>query len=149
MMGGEVSEADSALFRAAVANIRPRGGGFDEVQSRIGKVRGRRKLGGGVQKTLLRKLKRGEIRPADKLDLHGHTATEAAAMLADFIGEAAAADERCVLVIHGKGLRSEVPGGVLKDFTADWLKRAPEVLAFAPARPKDGGTGAVYVLLRG
>jgi DNA-nicking Smr family endonuclease len=36
---------------------------------------------------------------------------------------------------------------VLKHVVSHWLQRMDDVLAFASARPVDGGTGAVYVLL--
>ena len=52
---------------------------------------------------------------------------------------------RCVLVITGKG------SGVLNGHVPNWLKQqpmSPHVLALAEARPKDGGSGAFYVLLR-
>ena len=55
---------------------------------------------------------------------------------------------RCVRVIHGKGLRSGPAGPVLKHAVSDWLARIDSVAAFATARPEDGGTGALYVLLK-
>jgi DNA-nicking Smr family endonuclease len=36
---------------------------------------------------------------------------------------------------------------VIKHVVDLWLRRIDEVVAFASARPADGGTGAVYVLL--
>jgi DNA-nicking Smr family endonuclease len=36
---------------------------------------------------------------------------------------------------------------VLKHVVNHWLRRMDDVVAFATARPVDGGTGAVYVLL--
>jgi DNA-nicking Smr family endonuclease len=53
-----------------------------------------------------------------------------------------------VRIVHGKGLRSSQKGPVLKNKVAGWLQQRDEVLAYASARPADGGTGAVYVLLR-
>jgi DNA-nicking Smr family endonuclease len=37
---------------------------------------------------------------------------------------------------------------VLKQKVNDWLRQKNEVLAFCSARPNDGGSGAVYVLLK-
>jgi len=50
--------------------------------------------------------------------------------------------------VHGKGRRSRQPGPVLKGLVDHWLRQRDDVLAFCSARPADGGTGAVYVLLR-
>jgi DNA-nicking Smr family endonuclease len=54
---------------------------------------------------------------------------------------------RCVRVVHGKGLRSGPGGPVLKPIVHRWLRKVENVAAFAAARPADGGSGAVYVLL--
>jgi DNA-nicking Smr family endonuclease len=54
----------------------------------------------------------------------------------------------CVRMIHGKGNRSRHKGPVLKHKVNHWLRQRQEVLAFCSARPMDGGTGAIYVLLR-
>ncbi len=51
-------------------------------------------------------------------------------------------------IIHGKGYRSGARGPLLKIAVNLWLRRHPDVMAFTSARPIDGGTGAVYVLLR-
>jgi DNA-nicking Smr family endonuclease len=58
---------------------------------------------------------------------------------------------RCVLVVHGRGLNSENKICVLKENLPVWLSTGSlkrVVLAFCTARPYDGGTGAVYVMLR-
>ena len=52
-------------------------------------------------------------------------------------------------IVHGKGLRSRQGQPVLKVKVNHWLRQREEVLAFCSARPVDGGTGAVYVLLKG
>jgi DNA-nicking Smr family endonuclease len=54
----------------------------------------------------------------------------------------------CVRIVHGKGLRSGPNGPVLKQRVDQWLRRFEAVLAFVSARQADGGTGAVYVLLK-
>jgi DNA-nicking Smr family endonuclease len=56
-----------------------------------------------------------------------------------------------VLIVHGRGLGSKDNVPVLKEKLTAWLTRGAigrHVLAFTSARPWDGGTGAVYVLLR-
>lgn len=103
----------------------------------------------GIQHTLVRKLRRGLIPAAAELDLHGLTARAAGDEIRDFLQEARSRGLRCVRIIHGKGKRSGHRGPVLKEKTASVLRKRDEVLAFASAgRPVDGGTGAVFVLLR-
>jgi DNA-nicking Smr family endonuclease len=82
-----------------------------------------------------------------ELDLHGLTVVEAKAVLRRFLIRALEEQVRCVRIIHGKGLRSGHRGPVLKSTVAAVLRRTGAVLAFVSARPVDGGTGAVYVLL--
>ncbi len=50
--------------------------------------------------------------------------------------------------MHGKGHGSLHKLPVLKTKVQGWLRQRDEVLAFCSARPVDGGTGAVYVLLK-
>jgi DNA-nicking Smr family endonuclease len=100
-----------------------------------------------VSIAMFRRLKRGEISLRDEIDLHGFTALEARAALYDFLAEASLAGVRCVKVIHGKGRRSGHQGPVLKRKLGRWLQLRKDVLAYCSARPVDGGTGAVYVLL--
>lgn len=102
----------------------------------------------GVQKSVMRRLRAGRYSVGAVLDLHGLTAEAARELVRDFLSDAAENDLRCVRIIHGKGLRSGNRGPVIKRYLAAWLRRHSLVLAFASARPCDGGTGAVYVLLR-
>jgi DNA-nicking Smr family endonuclease len=102
----------------------------------------------GVREDVLRKLKRGQFAIEAEIDLHGlgrHAAHEA---LRQFLRDCVLRGLRCVRVIHGKGLRSGPGGPVLKHVVNHWLRKIENVAAFASARPVDGGTGAVYVLLR-
>ena len=102
----------------------------------------------GLQRRVLRQLKRGEIPWQSDLDLHGMRTHEAESMLDDFLNHALERGEKCILIIHGKGYHSENKKGVLKPFTLSWLKQMNQVNAFCSATPRDGGTGAVYVLLK-
>lgn len=102
----------------------------------------------GVQQRVMRKLKRGEYPVQAELDLHGMTADMAGNTLREFLAAAVARGLRCVRIIHGKGMRSGERGPVLKIRTAAVLAGRPDVLAWHSARPADGGTGAVIVLLR-
>ena len=102
----------------------------------------------GLQKKVIKHLRRGDYGIKDTLDLHGYTIVQARIQLSNFLTRATHARYPAVLIIHGKGLHGDTPGGTLKRFTIDWLKRQATVKAFCAAQPKDGGTGAVYVLLR-
>jgi len=55
---------------------------------------------------------------------------------------------KCVRIIHGKGLSSKNNEPVLKQLVRNWLIQRPDVLAFVPAQPAEGGSGAVIVLLK-
>jgi DNA-nicking Smr family endonuclease len=102
----------------------------------------------GVRDQTLRRLRRGRYPVEDELDLHGMSQAAARDHLAEFIAASRQAGMRCVRIVHGKGYRSGARGPVLKIAVNTWLKRHADVLAFTSARVIDGGTGAVYVLLR-
>ncbi len=104
----------------------------------------------GLDKRTAQRLKRGQLTIDGRLDLHGMTQAEAHGALTAYLERAQGVTRRCILVITGKGRVSE-NGGVLRVMAPRWLN-APanraRVLAIAPAQPKDGGAGALYVLLR-
>ena len=102
----------------------------------------------GVQRTVLRRLRRGHYGIEDELDLHGLTAPEGKSRLAHFLNDANNQRLMCVRVIHGKGLSSPGKKPILKPKVARWLRASEAVLAYTAARPADGGSGALYVLLR-
>jgi DNA-nicking Smr family endonuclease len=102
----------------------------------------------GVPASAIRKLKRGGWVIAAELDLHGQRSDEARITLAEFLLHCARNDLRCVRIIHGKGLRSKNREPVLKHKLRHWLIQREDVLAFCQARPADGGSGAVIVLLK-
>ncbi len=105
----------------------------------------------GLDHHLVRKLRRGEFAVQAHVDLHGMTRDEAKRAIEAFLRSSRNAGKRCVLVVHGRGLHSKDQLPVLKDALRTWLstaKFARHVLAFATARPTDGGAGAIYVLLR-
>ena len=104
----------------------------------------------GLDKRTAQRLKRGQLAIDGRIDLHGMTQAEAHGALTAYLERAQGPTRRCILVITGKGRVSE-NGGVLRVMAPRWLN-APanraRVLAIAPAQPKDGGAGALYVLLR-
>src|SRR5215469_8002033 len=101
----------------------------------------------GVQHALMRKLRRGQFSPRAELDLHGLRSEDARVAVAEFLYDAGQHGFRCVRIIHGKGLGSGPKGPVIKQKLGGWLRQRKNVLAFCSARPADGGTGALYVLL--
>ena len=105
----------------------------------------------GVGRNIMKRLKRGHIPVQDHMDLHGLNKKEAEIEVRKFLINSHRRGLRCVLIVHGRGLNSPDSFPVLKERLPVWLNRGPArkiVLAFATARPYDGGTGAIYVLLR-
>lgn len=102
----------------------------------------------GLQHSVIRKLRKGQYAIEGELDLHRRTADEARELLSTFLRHARSRGWRCVRIIHGKGHGSEGRIPVLKNKVNSWLRQKQEVLAFCSAIPRDGGTGAVYVLLK-
>ena len=68
--------------------------------------------------------------------------------LLHFLHDCAETGCRCVHIVHGKGYRSADNHPVLKNNLNLWLRQHKDVQAFCSAPPKDGGTGAVFVLLQ-
>ncbi|MFT3804188.1 MAG: Smr/MutS family protein [Burkholderiaceae bacterium] len=98
---------------------------------------------------VVKRLRRGEWTIKRQIDLHGLRVDQARGALAEFLAQALRAEHRCVRVIHGKGLGSINRQPVLKGKVLKWLIQRSEVLAFCQARPNDGGSGALIVLLQG
>jgi DNA-nicking Smr family endonuclease len=104
----------------------------------------------GLDARSAERLRRGEMPIEARLDLHGHSQEEAQEALLAFVERAWHERRRTLLVITGKGRRGEGEG-VLRAAVPRWLNAAPlrrRLLAFARAQPKDGGAGALYLLLR-
>ena len=102
----------------------------------------------GYDKANAERLKRGKHPVEARLDLHGMTQDEAHRALAIFIRGARVSGKRCVLVITGRG---RLGGGVLRAAVPRWFDEPefrPHLLAIATAQPRDGGAGALYVMLR-
>jgi DNA-nicking Smr family endonuclease len=101
-----------------------------------------------VSRMTMRMLSRGSYAIQAEIDLHGMTVAEARPRLAEFVERCARSGKHCIRVVHGKGLGSGDRGPVLKMAVNRWLRKWDPVIAFVSARQVDGGTGAVYVLLR-
>jgi DNA-nicking Smr family endonuclease len=120
-----------------------------------------RALAAGVMVDLDRRtaerLRRGQLTIDGRIDLHGMTQEDAHAALTRFLSASRAMGRRCVLIITGKGrpqkkdMAGAAGGGVLKQAVPRWLNQPSlrsQILAFVAAQPKDGGAGALYVLLK-
>lgn len=171
------SDDDATLFREAVGDVRPIKNQSAPVYKKLPEPRPRQQelddsavldellthplddeaeLDGehisytapGVQQQVLRKLRRGGIAVQAELDLHGFSVEAARVETTEFIQAARSRDLRCVRLIHGKGRRQVDQPPRLKQLLARWLPSRPDVLAVCSARRSDGGTGAVYVLLK-
>jgi DNA-nicking Smr family endonuclease len=105
----------------------------------------------GLSRKVMKKLKKGELPVQDYIDLHGFTKQEAEAEVKEFLIRSYKLGLRCVLIVHGRGLNSPDSFPVIKEGLLRWLGQGTVrklVLAFSTARPYDGGTGAIYVLLK-
>lgn len=100
----------------------------------------------GVQLRALQKLKQGQPHWQAAVDLHGCTMDQAREAVLTLVSEAFQEGLQAIKIVHGKGLTQGQP--LLKTCVNGWLRQLPEVLAFVSALPKDGGTGAVYVLIK-
>ena len=103
----------------------------------------------GIGPDVVRKLRRGHWVIQDQIDLHGMRRDEAREMIVEFLRQAALRGIRCVRIVHGKGLGSVNNEPVLKKLVHNWLVQRSDVIAFCQAKPADGGSGAVVVLLKG
>ena len=142
-----VRVSDDAEVLAQLADLCDGGGRFD-ISDTDEFIEG---LAEGVDRRLLRRLRQGDYAVQAHLDLHGLSQAQAKERVGRFVAESRRAGRRCVLLVHGRGLHSKDNLPVLKQAVRSWLERgqiARAVLAFATARPCDGGAGAVYVLLR-
>ena len=172
----DISEEDSALFREAVGNITPLKQDNilhstpkskakiqkNEIEKPVSQSlydsefeenlleRGDELFFArpGLQKQTLRKLRRGQIKVDEELDLHGMTTDMARNALQNFLDDCHNYSWRCVSIIHGKGIGSENKKPIIKNKVNNWLRQRDDVLAFCSATRADGGTGAIYCLLK-
>ncbi len=105
-------------------------------------------LNTGLQNNVLKKLRRGYFGLDAEIDLHGLNSEEAKRQLLNFLHYCVEDGYRCVHIVHGKGHRSPDNHPILKNNVNLWLRQHKSVQAFCSATPKNGGTGAVVVLLQ-
>lgn len=104
----------------------------------------------GIDKRKLKRMQRGQLELQARLDLHGFTQSQAQAAVIEFLERCQAQGKRNVIIVTGKGLAKE-GGGILRSRLPDWLNLSPNrerILSYDYSQPKDGGTGALYVVLR-
>jgi len=169
----KISESDVDLFRKAVADVKPLP--QKKLHTPAATKKPRRRVSepappvytleiddvtplrsgelmefarSGIAPRTLAQLRRGNIAPTATLDLHGYKARPAQLALHEFLHWCVAQGERCVRIIHGKGRGAHDTAPVLKSIVNHWLREQAQVLAFCSAPPNDGGTGAVYVMLK-
>ena len=102
----------------------------------------------GIQNSVLAKLRKGFFGVQAEMDLHGLNSEAAKHQLLKFLHVSTEYSYRCVHIIHGKGYRSSENHPVLKNHINRWLRQHKDVQAFCSASPRQGGAGAVYVLLK-
>lgn len=123
-----------------------------ETERRVAKSQGALSHGttAGIDKRTAERFKKGEMEVQGRLDLHGLTREAAHGALHRFIADCILRQRRFVIVVTGKGLRSDGEG-ILRTEVPRWLNE-PElramILGFSYAQPRDGGQGALYVLLK-
>ena len=101
----------------------------------------------GVQNEVFKRLKGGHYPLDGQLDLHRHTVKEARLAMFGFFELARRKGWRTLLISHGRGERSPMPARI-KSYVAHWLSQIPDLIAYHSAAPHQGGTGAVYAMLK-
>lgn len=96
-----------------------------------------------LQHKVFEDLKAGNLRWFEAVDLHGCTVEEARSAVLQIIQMAKDENQNVIKIVHGKG-----PEAILKTYVNGWLRQHRDVLAFVSAPEKQGGTGAVLVLLK-
>lgn len=102
----------------------------------------------GLALSVLRDLRRGRWVVQGEIDLHGMNRDQARQHLSECIAMAGRRGLRCLRVIHGKGWGSPGKESILRRLVRGWLTQKTEILAYCQAAPRDGGEGALMVLLR-
>src|SRR5207253_977012 len=71
-------------------------------------------LAPGLDRRILKRLRRGDFSLQSHVDLHGMTRDEARAAVEKFVAASRMSGHRCVLIVHGRGLHSKDEVPVLK-----------------------------------
>lgn len=95
-----------------------------------------------LQNKSFEQLKAGKLSYQMSEDLHALSIDQARTAVIKAINDAQKNNENVIKIIHGKG------DSLIKTCVNGWLRQIDEVMAFVSAPAKDGGTGAVLVLLK-
>lgn len=125
-------QTDDALLSDTVATLNPVGSQAN-LSYRIATL----------QHKVFEDLKAGNLRWFEAVDLHGCTVEQARVAVLQIIQIAKDENQNVIKIVHGKG-----PDAILKTYVNGWLRQHRDVLAFVSAPEKQGGTGAVLVLLK-
>lgn len=111
-----------------------------------------------VDPAIHKKVRRGRIEIEGRIDLHGMTQAEAREALRRYVGICAARGDRTILVITGKGAKTDndyiaamTERGILRTMLPIWLSEpglAHLISGWSLAARGHGGEGAWYVRLR-
>jgi DNA-nicking Smr family endonuclease len=106
---------------------------------------------GVVGKRFIPNLRSGLYSIQGQIDLHGLNRVEAQDAVEEYIIRMSRFRSCCVKIIHGRGINSPADRTTLKESLQRLLstrKMSKYVVAYASAPSRDGGVGAVYVLLK-
>jgi DNA-nicking Smr family endonuclease len=154
-MKRRTTDDERKLFKAHIDEPRP----LKAVTSKLVKRKKAAPKSSGLDGNTAEKLKRGQLTPGARIDLHGMTEAEAHAALLSFLAGAQARGVRLALVITGVGNPKHhdgaewmrKPHGVLKEMVPRWLNEkefAALISGSGPSHRRHGGEGALYVYLR-
>ena len=154
-MKRRITDAEKAEFKAHIEEARPLKLVPPKSKPRKNPAAG----AGGLDGNTKEKLKRGQLQPGARIDLHGMTEGAAHEALRSFLASAQARGVRLALVVTGVGNPAPHEGaewmrtrhGVLKNMVPRWLNEkefTPLAVGTAPAHRRHGGAGALYVYLR-
>lgn len=156
----QISDTERREFEQAFAEARPL---KVPAAKAVPKSKTTARTGEGLDGATRERLRRGQLDPDARLDLHGFTESAAHRALLLFLKAAQSRGAKLVLVVTGKGARAPAPNepfhmavdkparGVLKTAVPRWLKEpgfAHVVAGSQDAHRKHGGSGALYIYLR-
>ena len=151
----KITDEERILFRDSIEASRPQ----VVAKTKIRKAPSAKADGGGLDGNTGEKLKRGQLAPGARIDLHGLTEDRAHQTLLSFLRRAQRDGVKLALIITGKGNPKDEEGaawtmrrhGVLKEMVPRWLNEkefAALIAGSGPAHRRHGGDGALYVYLR-
>lgn len=105
----------------------------------------------GIDRKLDKKLKSGNFVADIKVDFHGLKLDEAFNYLISTVKYAYENGLKFILVITGKGYGTKLGKDSIKSQIEHWMTHpdiSSRVVKYVDAQPKDGGLGAIYVLVK-